>query len=80
MIQKEKNRGTEATFMTKELNKAIMNRSKLKNRYTNRPSCENLSAISARIFTKSQKITTFLKLFQMEYWEINNFGIQSNLF
>ena len=41
MIQKEKNRGTEATFMTKELNKAIMNRSKLKNRYINRPSCGN---------------------------------------
>ena len=34
----------EAPFMTKELSKAIMNRSKLKNRYTKWPSRENFLA------------------------------------
>ena len=43
-IKKKIVRGNEASFMRKELNKAIMNRSKLKNRYTNRPSRENFLA------------------------------------
>ena len=34
-IKKKIVRGNEAPFMTKELSKAIMSRSKLKNRYTN---------------------------------------------
>ena len=34
-IKKKIVRGNETPFMTKELSKAIMNRSKLKNRYTN---------------------------------------------
>ena len=42
-IKKKLLRGNEAPFMTKELSKAIMNRSKLKNRYTKWPSCETLA-------------------------------------
>ena len=41
-IKKRILRVNEAPFMTKELSKAIMNRSKLKNRYTKWPSRENV--------------------------------------
>ena len=43
-IKKKIVRGNEAPCMTKELSKAIMNRSKLKNRYTKWPSHENFLA------------------------------------
>ena len=39
--KKKKNRGDHPPFMSKELSKAIMNRPKLRNRYTKWPSCEN---------------------------------------
>ena len=44
MVKKKLVRGNEAASMTKELSKAIMNRSKLKNRYTKWPSRENFLA------------------------------------
>ena len=43
-IKSQKNRGDHPPFMSKELSKAIMNRSKLRNRYTKWPSCENFVA------------------------------------
>ena len=64
-------RGNEAPFMTKELSKAIMNRSKLKNRYIYNGRFVKTSwllrgrRISVRILTKRQKRATFPKLFQM---------------
>ena len=42
LIKKKIVRGIEVPFMTKELSKAIMNRSKLKNKYTKWPSRENV--------------------------------------
>ena len=56
----------EAPFMTKELSKAIMNRSKLKNRYTKWPSRENFLAFKKQ---KNLNIKTkknyFSKLLQI---------------
>ena len=43
-IKKKIVRGNEAPFMTKELSKATMNGSKLKNRYTKCPSRESFLA------------------------------------
>ena len=40
----KKLRGNQAKFMTKELRKAIMDRSRLKNKYLKRPSRENFLA------------------------------------
>ena len=41
-IKSNKIRGNRTPFMSKELSKAIMNRFKLRNRYTKWPPCENL--------------------------------------
>ena len=57
-------RGNEAPFMTKKLSKAIINRSKLKNKYTKWPSRENILAF--KILTKIRKRATFQKLLRME--------------
>ena len=43
-IKNKKARGNDAPFMTMELSKTIMNRSKLRNRYTKWPSRENFLA------------------------------------
>ena len=60
-------RGNDAPFMTMELNKTIMNRSKLRNRYTKWPSRENFLAFKEqRILTKRRKRATCPKLLQME--------------
>ena len=69
-IKKKIARGNEAPFMTKEL-KAIMNRSKLKNRYTKWPSFEKLWAFKkqeniGKNLNKKTKRTTFPKLLQKE--------------
>ena len=47
-IKSKKIRENHVTFMSKELSKAIMNRSKLRNRYTKWPSCENFLAFKKR--------------------------------
>ena len=69
-IKKKLLRGNEAPFMTKELSKAIMNRSKLKNRLRNghlvKPWHLRSRRISVRILTKRRKRTTFPKLLQRE--------------
>ena len=43
-IKSKKISGNDTLFMPKELSIAIMNKSKLRNRYTKWPSCENLLA------------------------------------
>ena len=54
----------EAPFMTKELSKAIMNRSKLKNRYTKWPSRENFLAFKKqKNICKNLNIKTKKKYF-----------------
>ena len=46
-------RGNNAPFMTKQLNKAIMDRSRIKNRYLKWPSRENILVLKK---TKSLRI------------------------
>ena len=45
-IKEKMVRGDEASFMTKDLSKTILNRPKIKYRYTKWPSCENLLAFN----------------------------------
>ena len=45
-VKKKMVRGDEASFMTKDLSKPIMNRSRIKYRYTKWPSRENLLAFN----------------------------------
>ena len=45
-LKKKKIRGNQAKFMTKELRRAIMDRSKFKNEYLKWPSRENLLHIT----------------------------------
>ena len=67
MVKKKLVRGNEAASMTKELSKAIMNRSKLKNRYTKWPSRENFLAFKiqkniCKDFNKKTKKNYFSKI------------------
>ena len=68
-IKKKIVRGNEAPFVTNELSKAIMNRSKIRNIYTKWPSCENFLAFKKQkniCKNLKQKELLFQKLLQME--------------
>ena len=67
--------GNEAPLMAKELSKAIINRSKHKNRYTKWPSCENVLA-----FKKQKNICKNLnKKTRKNYFsKITSDGIMGN--
>ena len=77
-------RGNEAPFMTKELSKVTMNRSKLKNRYTKWLSHENFLAFKkqkniCKNLNKKTKKNYFSKINSNGVMG-NNFGIQPNFF
>ena len=81
---KTKTIGNQATFMTKDLSKSIMNRSSFKNRFLKWPSCENFLADKkaknlCNSFNKKAKKTYFEKATETESWLGKCFGVQSNL-
>ena len=68
---KTKTIGNQATFMTKDLSKSIMNRSSFKNRFLKWPSCENFLADKkaknlCNSFNKKAKKTYFEKATETE--------------
>ena len=69
--------------MTKELSKAVTNKSKTRNKYIKWPSRENFLAMKIAkttviIFQEQQKITFFKELLKVVLLTIGNFGMQSN--
>ena len=79
-------RDNQVKFMTKELSKSIMDRSRLKNRYLRWPSHENFLAYKkaenlCNTLNKKAKNTYFGKATEKpESWVVKSFGVQSNLF
>ena len=78
-------RGNQAKFMTKELSKSIMNRSRFKNRYLKWPSRENSLAYTkvknlCNSLNRKAKKTYFEKVTENGIMGSKNFGVQSNLF
>ena len=74
-IKKKIVRGNETPFMTKELNKAIMNRSKLQNRYTKCPFRKNFL-----VFKKQKNICKNLnkKIKRNYFSKITSNGVMGN--
>ena len=77
-------RGNQANFMTKELGKSIMNRSRFKNRYLKWPSRENfLDYKKAKnlynSLNKKAKKLILKRLQKTESWVVKSFGVPSNL-
>ena len=76
-------RGNKAPFMTKEMSKAIMTRSRIKNKYNKWPSRENFLALKQI----KNKCTNLTKTAEKQYFAksaenqpLTNFGIQYHRF
>ena len=78
-IKRKLLRGNNAPFMTKELRKAIMNRSRFRNRYNEWSSRENFlslekSIANVKVLQKKRRKTTLQMLVKMVLSEIIRFG------
>ena len=84
-LKEKQIKGNHTPFMDKELSKAIMEKSKTRNKYLKWPSRENYvsykkSKNKCNSFTKKAKKIFLRKLQKMELCLIKSFGVLPNLF
>ena len=82
-LETKRVRGNQSPFTTKELSKAVMNKSKTRNKYIKWPSTENFLAMKraknyCNNLTKTTKNNFFKELLKVVLLTIRNFGMQSN--